>query len=102
MSTSFTIRTAGERRPVAVELDEYKNGELAVQLIDLQDGELYATVSIYVRGVWLAKDEFVFKTYSENEGLLEAMLDAGIVEDTERSVQLPFGDPQPICRLLKK
>ena len=44
--------------------------------LDTSDGEHFATVSVNVEGVALADDEFVFKTYSENEGLLEAMLAA--------------------------
>lgn len=93
---------AGEPRIVFVSTNAYTHGGLVVQLIDELYKEQYATVSIYVRGVRLADDEFVFKTYSENEGLLESMLKAGIVEETGRSVVLSFGEPQPICRLIKQ
>ena len=93
---------AGEPRMVFVSTDAYVHGGLAVQLMDASDGEVYATVSIYVRGVCLAEDTFVFKTYAENEGLLESMLKAGIIEETGVSVELEFGEPQPICRLLKR
>ena len=91
---------AGEPRLVFVSTDFYTHGGLAVQLMDKSDGELYATVSIYVRGVCLDEDCFVFKTYSENEGLLESMLKAGVVEETGLYVELEYGEPQPICRLL--
>lgn len=87
---------------VFVSTDAYTHGGLAVQLMDESDGELYATVSIYVSGVRLAEGEFIFKTYSENEGLLESMLKAGIVEETGRYFDLAFGEPQPICRLVKR
>ena len=93
---------AGEPRMVFVSTDAYAHGGLAVHLMDESDGEPYATVSIYVRGVCLGEDQFVFKTYSENEGLLESMLKAGVVEETGVSVELSFGDPQPICRLVKR
>ena len=82
---------AGEPRMVFVSTDAYTHGGLAVQLMDESDGELYATVSIYVRGICLAEDTFVFKTYSENEGLLESMLKAGVVEETGIFVELEFG-----------
>ena len=62
----------------------------------------YATASINVVGVRLADDEFVFKTYSENDGLLEAMIAAGIVQKTGRSVEVGMAGRQPICRLLKR
>lgn len=81
---------------VSVHTDHYRHGGgLAVELICVEDGLSYAMVSINVEGARLADDEFVFKTYSENEGLLEDMLDAGIVELTGRSMDLG-----PICRLL--
>ena len=79
---------------VTVRTDRYAyGGNLAVQL-DCQDGEPYATLSVNTPGVPLAADEFVFKTYSENEGLLEAMHLAGVVVLTGRVTHLG-----PVCRL---
>ena len=40
-----------------------------------------------------------FKTYSENEYLLDAMLEYGLVELTGRDVEVGFAGPQPICCL---
>lgn len=89
--------TYGEKSFVlTVKAGQYVHGGLAVQLTDESDGEFFTTVSIFVHGLELANDEFVFKTYSENEGLLDAMLAAGIVEHTGR-----FAEIGPICRLLK-
>ncbi len=87
---------------LSVRTESYLHGGLAVQLIDESDGLDYATVSINVEGVRLADDEFVFKTYSENDGLLEAMVHAGIVEKTGRVVEVGMAGSQPICRLLKR
>jgi len=66
-----------------------------VLLFDESSGEPFAVASVNVDGLDLRADEFVFKTYSENEGLLEAMLGAGIIEPTGR-----FAGMGPICRLL--
>jgi hypothetical protein len=78
---------------VSVRTDRYAyGGGLAVQL-DCEDGEPYATLSVNAPGMPLA-DEFVFKTYSENEGLLEAMHLAGVVVLTGRATCLG-----PVCRL---
>ena len=74
-------------------------GGLVVELIDVSDGMSYATASVNVAGVQLADDEFVFKTYSENEYLLDAMLEYGLVELTGRHAEAGFAGPQPICRL---
>ena len=67
-----------------------------MELFTVLDHEPWATVSVNVDGVSLPSDEFVFKTYSENEGLLEAMLAAGFVELTRKSAGVG-----PICRLLR-
>jgi hypothetical protein len=93
-SPTFTLHRFGESWKLSVLTDHYLHGgRLAVQLL-CEDGEPFATVSVNVDGVRLATDEFVFKTYSENEGLLEVMLAAGFVELTGQCAEIG-----PICRL---
>ena len=95
---TFEFNKYGPRK-LSVETDLYTcGGGRAVDVIE-ETGEPYARVSINC-GVRLADDEFVFKTYSENDGLLEAMLAAKIIETTGRSVGVGLAGPQPICRLL--
>ena len=95
---TVTFTHLGNQVTVSIHTERYSfGGGLAVQLIGRC--EEYATVSVNA-GSRLADDEFVFKTYSENEGLLEGLLAAGVVETTERFVELGFAGPQPICRLL--
>ncbi len=49
----------------------------------------------------MAADEVAIKTYSEGEGMLEALLEAGVVEDTGRKAWA--GRMQvPICRVKSK
>jgi hypothetical protein len=98
---TFKIDHYGEKT-LAIREQQYERGGLAVQLIDAEDGAPYARVSIYVAGVRLALDEFVFKTYSENAGLLEGMKAAGVVEETGRFAEAGHAEPQPVCRLVKK
>ena len=102
MLKSFTVSYGTQSYCLSVELDEYRSGGLAVQLLEEPSQEYFTTVSVNVEGLNISDDEFVFKTYSENEGLFEAMLAAGIVEPTGRSVSLGFAGPQPICRLAKQ
>lgn len=93
----LTIRLGDHKVTLRVEIDQYQHGgSLAVQLFTVVDHEPWTTVSINLRDVSLPSDEFVFKTYSENEGLLEAMLAARFVELTGKSI-----DIGPICRLLR-
>jgi hypothetical protein len=100
MSTTFEFTKYGPRK-LSVQTDRYTfGGGLVVDLID-ETSEPYARVSINF-GTRLADGEFVFKTYSENDGLLEAMLAAGIVETTGRFVAVGMAGDQPICRLFKR
>lgn len=84
-----------------VETSRYERAGLAVLLNDAVDDEPFTVASVNVPGLALAA-EFVFKTYSENDGLLEAMTRAGIVEQTGRFVDVGVAGAQPICRLLKR
>ena len=95
------INHLGKPITVSIQTDRYQHGGgLAVQLIDEKDGGDYATVSVNVQTASLKEDEFVFKTYSENEGLLEALLAAKVVAVTGRTVEVGMAGPQPICRLV--
>ena len=66
-----------------IQCRSYQNGNLAIQLMSAE--EPLAVLSIPVDGVSLGKDEFVAKTYSENEGLLEQFVEAGLFSDTGRT-----------------
>lgn len=54
------------------------NGNTAIQLIS-DDGEPIARATVNL-GHKLAKDKAYIKDYSENEGMLDALVDAGIVK----------------------
>lgn len=93
---TMTISHCGRHVTVSIHADRYTHGGgLAVQLIDEADGMPYATVSVNFEGLTLKDDEFVFKTYSENEGLLEELLAADVIGLTGQSTELG-----PVCRLL--
>ena len=86
-------------QPVRARLvvDQYLGGRMRVQL--LSDGKTRKTLSINLVDPAIGLHEFVFKTYRENEGLLEQLEAAGRVERTGKTVVVGPG-PQPICRLL--
>lgn len=84
-------------REVEIITDRYQNGRLAVQLVS--QGEDYATVSVNLPMEQIGRDEFVFKTYSENEGLYEELLRAGAIEWTGRTAGDRTLGPLPVCRL---
>lgn len=75
----------------------------ALLLVDAVDGSLVTTASINVAGVSEHLDsgeetsgkgsrgeQIVLKSYSENEGLMEVLQGAGVVEDTGRRVSTGF------------
>jgi hypothetical protein len=74
--------------------DEYYDGKLAVQLYD-EEGPC-AKLSVNIEGLELPDDEFVAKTYSENEGLVEQFIEKGIFIDTGRVVTVGHAGVQPI------
>lgn len=93
---AFFIVHAGRQSRVVFRTGHYRHGgNLAVQLVDADTGEDYATLSINRHGRALPGDEFLFKAYSENEGLLEEMLRVGAVEFTGR-----WTDLGPVCRMI--
>ena len=93
----FTIHLRDRPFKVFVQTERYLHGDgLAVELILAKTNEPFATLSVNVENIRIDRDEFIFKTYSENAGLLESLLSLGIVELTGRKTD--FG---PVCRLAK-
>lgn len=69
----------------------YHNGTKALILVDNSDedyGIPVATESVNIAGVseYLPENQVALKTYSENEGILEALTSARIVRDTGRVI----------------
>ena len=58
------------------------NGRVALQLIDLHISEPWCVATTNLPQVSLEKDEICIKNWSENEGILDALVEGGIVEDT--------------------
>jgi hypothetical protein len=69
-----------------------KGGATAIYLDDAETGEPVATATVNMPGVLdaLGSDMALIKDYAENEGILKALVDAGIVEDTGRTVPVGY------------
>lgn len=77
--------------PCFIEYNNYQHGDgIAVQLYDVADGLPFATVSVNVKGITLGANEFIFKTYGENEGMIEPFIANKIVQYTGREVTVGF------------
>jgi len=59
-------------------IGRYANGQTSIQLVD-QDGMPFMTASV-AHDVNITDDCVIIKNYSENEGILEALIEAGIIE----------------------
>jgi len=85
---------------------QYQNGRVALELVawqnvpeqDIFEGEPVATCTVNLPQYPLAKDEVLIKDYSENEGMLQTLLDAGVVELAGRTVKTGFV-VLPVCIL---
>lgn len=87
-----------------VKISKYSvNNQIAITLTHTEDGPI-ATATVYLEQVLLSKqlidDKVTFiKTWSENEGIFEALLEAGIIQDLHDQFDVNgFGS---IARLVK-
>lgn len=80
-----------------LKFNRYVNGEtVSISLVDAVDGELVAHATVNIPG--LDFDEVAIKDYSENIGMVEALLHAGIIEKPHRAVRSGFVSI-PVTRL---
>lgn len=81
---------------------EYKNGRLSMQLLeDKVPCSPVATASVNIPNEPLEKDEIAIKDYSENEGILDCLVQNKVVSAPVRYVNSGFVKI-PICKLLIK
>lgn len=77
---------------------QYGNGRTAIELDEEATGEPMATATVNVPDYPLAPNEVVIKNYSENEGMLDVLIKAGIVSEPKGNAIR--GLSTPICDLL--
>lgn len=76
-----------------VEKQQYRQGgvdRIGLLLKDTRDGEPVAVATVNVPELPLASGEVIVKDYSENEGMLDALVAAGVVSAPSRAVQLRY------------
>ncbi len=81
-----------------VKLQHYANDRLAIQLITEQ-GEPVAMATINISFVPLAADEVLIKSYEENDGMLECLSEAKIIEPTGMTIRVRHNVAH-VCKLL--
>ena len=82
-----------------IEKGKYNNGRIALSFVNKRNGEDIIVATVNIPEVRIAKDEVIIKNYSENEGVLEILMQAGIISEPVRSIETVFVT-FPICKLL--
>ena len=98
MENMFTFQPPYSDGPVTVYLQSrnYPSGNVRIDLIDAIDHCPYMSVTVNIEG--LDENEVAIKNYSENEGILDVLVDEGIVKPPHRHVKSGFV-LIPICEL---
>ncbi len=95
MTTIQTCRYRGETLEVRIE--KYRNTDITrINLVNME-GIPHMTATSFAEG--FNDDRVLIKDYAENEGILKALVDAHIVEETGRYVESEYVR-WPICRIL--
>ena len=79
-----------------INVRQYGNGRTALQLVDAKTSEPIATATVNVPDAILEDNEILIKDYSENTGMLNALVETGIVTDTGKRVETGFVTI-PVC-----
>ena len=100
MQVKFNSKYAGEINGTFT-VNTYKNnGNTSVHLLEIDEGP-FATLSVNI-DLKLPPDEFVAKTYSENEGLVEQFIEMGYFEPTGGKIQVGYAGYMPVLRFTEK
>lgn len=99
MQTFLINQWNEESTSVHVRKRKYKNGRTALELIEAETGEPYAVATVNIPEVLLTEDELLIKDYSENQGILDFLVQNRIVRLTGKGVESGFVW-LPVCELL--
>ena len=71
-----------------VEVGKYRNNDrIALKLVEVGTGKPVATATVNIPEAELEPNEVIIKNYSENEGMYQALFEAGIISKAKRHVQ---------------
>lgn len=85
--------------------ERYYHGRIALSLVaakddgDVFEGEPIATATVNIPEATLKDDEVLIKDYSENKGMLQTLINAGIVLPTGQTVKSGFVEVH-VCKIL--
>jgi hypothetical protein len=82
-----------------IEMGTYSNGRKAIELINAKNGESVLVATINVPEILINENEVIIKNYTENEGVLDALIKAKVISTPVRTIQNEFISA-PICKLI--
>ena len=97
---SDTIKVQFKEWDCILETAIYQEGSPALCLIDANDGEPVATASVFLIDKPLEKGQIYIKESSENEGMTQALVDAGVVKVIRTETIGGHGALVVLCELL--
>lgn len=77
---------------------KYANGRIAIMATD--EGQPLCKCTVNIPDIDIANDEVIIKDYSENEGVLQDMIDIGMVSIPRKIIDTGHANAA-ICKLLK-
>lgn len=81
---------------------QYANGRDAIRLLDAGDGEPVATATVNLPEEECPEGFTFIKDYSENSGILDCLVEAGIVEDMGVAVKCGHAEANLVRILIKE
>jgi len=75
-----------EKWPVKLVTARYADGRPALILVDMRTGEPQWKISVNMPEIDLADGEYIIKTWSENEPVIDQVMGTGLFVDTGRRV----------------
>lgn len=81
-------------------LGAYENGRLAIEFVEVGSHQLLMRATINLPDLPLEEGEVFIKSWSENSGLLQWMIEEGIISSPIEEIPLEFVKAHK-CKLLK-
>ena len=82
-------------------IGQYHNGRIALWLTDKEDHSNIATATVNLPDNLLQEGYVHVKEWSENKGMTQALVDAGVVKNTGLRIPVgPYGSYATLCKLL--
>ncbi len=81
---TYSLTTALSKYEVYLSFGAYRNGRTSIELLDANDGCPVMVATVNIDDVTLSGNEIIIKDYSENEGVLDFLVQNKITSRPKR------------------